>query len=144
MSAQLNGRYKVRDPKISALHSAAREVIDRKNLKVRFVWVPRAENLAGKMFTEATFDILKRRLKKAKGPYLFPHRQDPNKPLTTVRKAHLDALKEAKIRPRFRLYDLRHTFGSRSAMAGVDLATRGLGIRESGSPYLFIGGTCFC
>ena len=61
--------------------------------------------------TDATFDILKRRLKEAKGPYLFPHRQDPNKPLTTVRKAHLDALKEAKIRPRFRLYDLRHTFG---------------------------------
>ena len=73
--------------------------------------------------TDATFDILKRRLKKAKGPYLFPHRQDPNKPLTTVHKAHLDALKEANIRPRFRLYDLRHTFGSRSAMAGVDLAT---------------------
>ena len=25
--------------------------------------------------------------------------------------------------PGFRLYDFRHTFGSRSAMAGVDLAT---------------------
>jgi Phage integrase family len=62
-------------------------------------------------------------LREAKGPYLFSHRQDPNKPLTTVRKAHLDAFKEAKIHPRFRLYDLRHTFGSRSAMAGVDLAT---------------------
>ena len=57
------------------------------------------------------------------GPYLFPHREDPNKPLTTVRKAHQDALRTAKIKPPFRLYDLRHTFGSRSAMAGVDLAT---------------------
>jgi site-specific recombinase XerD len=27
------------------------------------------------------------------------------------------------VKPAFRLYDLRHTFGSRSAMAGVDLAT---------------------
>jgi len=32
-------------------------------------------------------------------------------------------LKDAKLKSRFRLYDLRHTFGSRSAMAGVDLAT---------------------
>jgi ribonuclease HI len=50
MASQLNGRYKVRDPKIAALHSAAQLIIERKKLKVRFVWVPRAENLAGKMF----------------------------------------------------------------------------------------------
>jgi hypothetical protein len=30
---------------------------------------------------------------------------------------------KAKITPRFRIYDLRHTFGSRLAMAGVDLPT---------------------
>jgi integrase len=28
-----------------------------------------------------------------------------------------------KLKLNFRLYDLRHTFGSRSAMAGVDLST---------------------
>jgi integrase len=50
-------------------------------------------------------------------------RYDPNRPLTTIHKAHLDALKTSEIKPPFRLYDLRHTFGSRSAMAGVDLAT---------------------
>jgi ribonuclease HI len=50
MSSQLNGRYKVRDPKIAALWSSAQEVIRRKNLKATFIWVPRAENLAGKMF----------------------------------------------------------------------------------------------
>jgi integrase len=59
----------------------------------------------------------------AKGPYLFPHRHDPTKPLTTLKKAHEETLRKAEIKPRFRIYDLRHTFGSRSVMAGVDLAT---------------------
>ncbi len=67
--------------------------------------------------------VLKRRVKAAKGPYLFPHRHDSNKPLTSVKKAHAEALKDAEISPPFRIYDLRHTFGSRSAMAGVDLPT---------------------
>ena len=40
-----------------------------------------------------------------------------------MQKAHENAIKEAKIKEPFRLYDFRHTFGSRSAMAGVDLAT---------------------
>jgi site-specific recombinase XerD len=55
--------------------------------------------------------------------YLFCHREDPNKPLTTVHKAHQNALRTAKIKAPLRLYDFRHTFGSRPAMAGVDLAT---------------------
>ena len=73
--------------------------------------------------TDAATEVLKRRLAGAKGPYLFAHRRDPNRPLTTVQKAHEAALRKAKIRPPFRVYDLRHTYGSRSAMAGVDLAT---------------------
>ena len=68
-------------------------------------------------------EALKRRLAAAKGPYLFAHRHDPNKPLTTLRKAYQTALRKANVHPPFRLYDLRHTFGSRSAMAGVDLPT---------------------
>ena len=40
-----------------------------------------------------------------------------------MRKAHLEALANSDIRQPFRLYDLRHTFGSRTAMAGVDLPT---------------------
>ena len=54
---------------------------------------------------------------------MFPHKSDPNLPLTTVKKAHAEAIRKAGIEPRFRLYDFRHTFGSRAAMAGVDLAT---------------------
>jgi integrase len=73
--------------------------------------------------TESSFQVLKRRLERTEGPYLFPHRRDPNKPLTTLKTGHEAAIKAAEITPHFRIYDLRHTFGSRSAMAGVDLAT---------------------
>jgi len=96
------------------------------HLTKRYLFVPSGKTRFARRnlpLTDATFEILKRRLAKANGPYLFAHRRDPNKPLTTIHKAHLDALKISKIKPTFRLYDLRHTFGSRSAMAGMDLAT---------------------
>jgi integrase len=96
------------------------------HLARRYLFVPSGKTKFARRnvpLTDATFEVLKRRLAKAKGPYLFPHRRDPNLPLTTIHKAHYDALREANIKPPFRLYDLRHTFGSRSAMAGVDLAT---------------------
>ena len=73
--------------------------------------------------TDSAIEVLKRRFAKAKGSYLFAHRRDSDKPLTTVYKSHLEAVAASGIEPAFRLYDLRHTFGSRSAMAGVDLAT---------------------
>jgi integrase len=73
--------------------------------------------------TDAVKEVLRRRVTAAKGPYVFPNREDFNRPLTTVKKAHAEALRKAEIDPPFRIYDLRHTFGSRSAMAGVDLAT---------------------
>jgi integrase len=73
--------------------------------------------------TEKALEILKRRMAACKGAYLFPHRFDREKPMTDVHHKHHHAVRDAKIRPRFRLYDLRHTFGSRMAMAGVDLPT---------------------
>jgi integrase len=73
--------------------------------------------------TDTAKAVLRRRVATAKGAYLFPSREDFNKPLTTVKKAHAEALNKAEIDPPFRIYDLRHTFGSRSAMAGVDLPT---------------------
>jgi integrase len=66
---------------------------------------------------------MKRRVAAAKGPYLFANRKDANRQMITVQKCHEAALRKAKISPAFRLYDLRHTFGSRLAMAGVDRAT---------------------
>ncbi|HKW87408.1 MAG TPA: site-specific integrase [Candidatus Acidoferrales bacterium] len=96
------------------------------HLERRYLFVPSGKTRFARRnvpLTGAAIAILKRRVTKAKGPYLFAHRTDPNKPLTTVRKAHFDAMRTARIDPPFRLYDLRHSFGSRSAMAGVDLPT---------------------
>jgi integrase len=64
--------------------------------------------------------VLERRAKKTKGAYLFPSRSNPDKPMT-ISRSHLTVCR--KIGLEFRLYDLRHTFGSRAAMAGVDLPT---------------------
>jgi hypothetical protein len=63
------------------------------------------------------------RLAKSKGDYVFASPDDPGRPIGTVRKAHDAAVRRAKIKPPFRLYDLRHTYASRAAMAGVDLPT---------------------
>ena len=43
--------------------------------------------------------------------------------LNNIHRGHHKTARYAGIEPGFRLYDFRHTFGSRSAMAGVDLAT---------------------
>jgi integrase len=92
----------------------------------RYLFVPSGKTRFARRnipLTDAAIEVLKRRLAKAKGAYLFAHRRDSDKPLTTVYKSHLEAVEALGIEPAFRLYDLRHTFGSRSAMAGVDLAT---------------------
>ncbi len=57
----------------------------------------------------------------AKGVYLFPGRV-PDAPIVKVNAAHTATLKRSKVAA-FRLYDLRHTWATRSAMAGVDLVT---------------------
>ena len=96
------------------------------HLDRRYVFVPRGKTVFARrnvLLSDASLAILKRRLRKAKHGWLFPHRRNPAMPMMTIQKAHEDALKDTRLKTRFRLYDLRHTFGSRSAMAGVDLAT---------------------
>ena len=96
------------------------------HLDRRYLFVPKGKTRFARRnipLTDAALKVLRRRMVKAQTAYLFPHRRDPNKPMETIQKAHEEALEGAAIQPRFRLYDLRHTFGSRSAMAGVDLAT---------------------
>jgi len=73
--------------------------------------------------TEDVLQLLKCRAKNAKGAFVFPAKGDANRPIGSVRKAHDLAVERAGIKDHFRLYDLRHTFATRSVAAGVDLPT---------------------
>jgi len=46
---QLNGQRRVLDPTLGDLHARISELIERKKLAVIFRWIPRRENLAGKL-----------------------------------------------------------------------------------------------
>jgi len=98
------------------------------HLAERYLFIPKGKSRFARrnvLLTDAALDVLRRRLAEAgtRVAYLFPNRRHPGRPLTTMQKAHLEAIADAGISPRFRLYDLRHTFGTRMAMAGVDLPT---------------------
>jgi len=69
--------------------------------------------------------VFNRRLSNAKGEYLFPRRvgngHDWSRPMTELEPAHLRALRKSGIQPPFRLYDLRHTYGTRAIEAGIEV-----------------------
>lgn len=75
--------------------------------------------------TSRALPIFKRLLSRAKGEYLFPRRigngYDWSRPMTELEPAHLRALRKSGIQPPFRLYDLRHTYGTRAVEAGIDV-----------------------
>lgn len=77
------------------------------------------------------FEVLKRRVAlahRAGSRFVFWSPAGPgrpeyrDRPISTVRKAHDAAIERAGIE-HFRLYDLRHTFATRAAQAGVDVLT---------------------
>ena len=72
--------------------------------------------------TAAAKSILASRMAENDGPYLFPHALDPSQPVPKVNNAHDRAVRDSKVAP-FRLYDLRHTWATRAAEAGIDLVT---------------------
>ena len=49
MVKQLNGEYKVKEPRLRALHIEVKLYIRWHRRDMRFVWIPREENLAGKV-----------------------------------------------------------------------------------------------
>ncbi len=77
--------------------------------------------------TERALEVLKRRLAEAEGDCLFSSGRragfDSSRPMADLHHAHLDALEKSKIAPAFRLYDLRHTYGTRAIEAGTDPLT---------------------
>ncbi len=64
-------------------------------------------------------EVLESAKKEAEGEYVF---SENGKPYGDVKSGWWTALKKAKIEG-FRFHDLRHTFGSRLGMAGVDIRT---------------------
>jgi ribonuclease HI len=49
MWSQIIGNYKVNDPELAQLLFQVRDVIKKKQLKFEVQWIPRRENLAGKL-----------------------------------------------------------------------------------------------
>lgn len=95
------------------------------HLSVGYLFNPYGKTKAAKRRVELTAEaerVLADRAREAAGPYLFPHQDDPNVPLPKINNAHDRAVRLSGVR-HFRLYDLRHTFATRAAMAGVDLVT---------------------
>jgi integrase len=70
--------------------------------------------------------LLKRRVKEAERlatPFVVPSPQNVQTPIGSVKKAHQAAIDRADIKPRLRLYDLRHTFATRAAASDMNLPT---------------------
>lgn len=78
--------------------------------------------LAGRALT-----VLKSRKAESEGLYLFPRRigngYDRGQPMNELEPAHQKALRDSGITPSFRIYDLRHTYGTRFIEAGGDPLT---------------------
>jgi integrase len=98
----------------------------------RTIFNPSGKTKAAKRtipMTREVREILQRRSKETCGRWIFsspagPGRSaQPNQPIKGVRKAHDAAIRRAAIQEHFRLYDLRHTYATRAAQAGVDVLT---------------------
>ena len=79
--------------------------------------------------TQDIYELLKVRVARNESPWVFysPAGAGRNarfeKHIGSVRKAHDAAVARAGIADAFRLYDLRHTYATRAAEAGVDVLT---------------------
>lgn len=71
--------------------------------------------------------VLTRRRAESEGMFLFPRRigkgYDRGQPMNELEPAHRKALRDSGITPAFRIYDLRHTYGTRFIEAGGDPLT---------------------
>lgn len=71
---------------------------------------------------QEVFDLLKRRREKYPDQYwVFPSSRKPGHHLGTVRKAHDRVCEDMGVRGVMDLYNLRHTFATRSILSGTDV-----------------------
>lgn len=102
------------------------------HLEHEYLFNPYGKTKAAKRkvpLSEKASAVLAKRLADVKGDYLFQGRSG-DAPIVKVNNAHMATVKRSGVRP-FRLYDLRHTWATRAAMAGVDLVTRAAMIGHS-------------
>lgn len=97
------------------------------NLEQGFLSIPIGKTKAARRripLTERAINVLVKRKQNADGEFLFAGGRDgkSSKPIVKLNNAHYGTRKRANLKD-FRIYDLRHTFASRMAMAGVDLVT---------------------
>jgi integrase len=98
----------------------------------REIFNPHGKTAAAKRtipMTSEVYEILKKRTSGTQSRWIFYSPSRPGKPawldrpIGSVRKGHVAAVRRAKIAEPFRLYDLRHTYATRAAQAGVDVLT---------------------
>jgi integrase len=103
--------------------------VENIDFKQRTIFNPFGKTKAARRtipMTDSVASLLKCRVMKAARlatSFVFPSPRDAQRPLGSVKKAHRAAADNAKIKGHFRLYDLRHTFATRAAAAGMSLPT---------------------
>ena len=104
------------------LYSLQKSEID---LDRRTIKISKSKTRSGRRILDLTTEsvqILAARMQaSAAGPWLFPSPRDSSRHILKLNKSHDEVLAAAKVS--FVLYDFRHTFATRLAQAGCDLAT---------------------
>jgi integrase len=97
-------------------------LVENVSLDEAYIFIPKGKTKAARRklpLTRRAIEALRLRLD---GEYVFPHSGDPSRPMGKVNYLHTKALEASGI-AYCRLYDCRHTFGTRAAESGVDLVT---------------------
>lgn len=96
------------------------------NLELGLVSVERGKTKSARRkipLSDRAWKVFGDRLGQIDGEHIFPGmRGGANQHIIKLNNAHRGAVARAKVKP-FRIYDLRHTFATRAAEAGVDLVT---------------------
>jgi site-specific recombinase XerD len=94
--------------------------------RVAIVAAPAADLKADELVKKQKLARIDKAIAVARSPWIFPSRRNPGRHLSRVNNAHdrlCEEAQEAGVELNLVLYDLRHTFATRMAEEGIDLAT---------------------